>query len=57
MEEVTKIFFVVQQELQEQSKQINSRLEKISKEIQTLEDTFSKTKNNNKKLLEQASPI
>ena len=57
MEEVTKIFFVVQQELQEQSKQINSRLEKISKEIQTLEDTFSKTKNNNQKLLEQASPI
>ena len=28
MEEVTKIFFVVQQELQEQSKQINSRLQK-----------------------------
>lgn len=57
MEEVTKIFFVVQQELQEQSKQINSRLEKISKEIQALEDAFSKTKNNNQKLLEQASPI
>lgn len=51
MDDLAKIFLVIQKELENQSKKLNDCVEKVSKEIQELDNKFSKVKTINEQRL------